>query len=144
MKINTQVPAWGKRAFTAAWCCSQLDFQVTVKIDDNLQTIATVLWKVRVTRWLGKWSLRKEQVQLGLAQFLLSWWLLVVNGPMARAKGHEKFRGQCKREVKEEGPTERKARSHSLNAVSEPCPRDHEALSQSLSLSFWFPICKTG
>lgn len=36
----------------ALW--GQLDFQATAKIDDNLQTLASVLGKVRRTRWLGK------------------------------------------------------------------------------------------
>lgn len=36
----------------ALW--GQLDFQATAKIDDNLQTLASVLGKVRGTRWLGK------------------------------------------------------------------------------------------
>lgn len=70
IRITTQGLAWGKehlRQFGAI--DSQLDSHLTAKIDDNLQTSASVLGKVRATRWLGKWSLEKkrEQFQLGLA-----------------------------------------------------------------------------
>lgn len=77
----------------------------------------------------------KEQLQLGLAQFLLSWWWVLANRPVARAEMYQKFSVQCKRGGKRRDNTVQVQDSQLEQTVWILPLRDGEALSKSLGLS---------
>lgn len=132
----TQGFAWGKEHLWQFGAIdSQLDSHLTAKIDDNLQTSASVLWKVRATRWLGKWSLKKKNRAVPA-------WFSLAPSELVRTVHSQQANGKG-RDVQErsEGKRDNRAQVQDAQlkwAVSGFCPLETVRLGSSLLVSLRF------